>query len=562
MSLARRLKRQYVRKGTNNAPGIQPPTSPPQIADLAFNIHGWALQDGMAWRKTFEVINAYKATMVKGGFEKKIQELRDENQGVVYREDLGYTARELDPNLANTDPSVSQYLVVGYTLQEEDPVFLNNKTFARYSENELVGETRPQPQNLVMWGQVRTPILVVTPIKENTGTSVRLFGLIMPRSGLCQPVLLTHERIFYRWEFRASAGARPVQRNKNWNQIVIDKARELTPSEGLVPQHDGSFERPLKRRRFSSDEGPIVKLEEDGFWHDLPQDDLENSEVFELVLILDQLFERLSDRYNPTTIPPETPNVATRLKIILTPESRGIINAIRASRSSRINQEVHESFVRVSRSHHVPSAETSQGLMHFTYPGTTFGRAEAETVVRDIRGLWPKFAHLADVNAVLRLKEVMDEADLAIGFEAMKDFFMSALSHIRLNPNMADTELQSKLHDAIQVAVFANQSASDGAQVDTNIGMDAVFLVTLLKDMLVIHDWQSNATKAMYTGSFPNSFAGMEMEHYLEIRSVEAATEDLLNTVKYLIGSAKAKQCGVDDVLLWLERLRLRIRQV
>jgi len=516
----------------------------------------------MAWRDTFEVINAYKATMVKGGFEKKIQELREENQGMVYREDLRYTPRELDPNLASVDPSVSQYLVVGYTLQEEDPVFQNNKTFARYSENELVGETRPPPQNLVMWGQVRPPILVVTPIKENTGTSVRLFGLIMPRSGLCQPVLLTHERIFYRWEFRASAGARPTQRNKNWNQVVIDKARDLTPPDGLVPQHDGSFERPIKRRRSSSSGGPVIKLEEDSLMDDLPQDGLEKSEVFELVLALEDLFEALAERYNIMTIPPPTPNVTTRLKIFLTPESRGIINAIRTSRSSRIKQEVQASFVRVSMGREVPSAETSQGLMHFAYPGTTFGRPEAEAVVKDIKELWPKLAHLADANAVFRLKEVMSDAGLAVGFEAMKDFFMSALTHIKLKPNMTDMELQTRLHDAIQMAVYVNQPASDGNQVDTNIGMDAVFLVTLLKDILVIHDWQSNGTKAMYTGNVPTSFAGMEMEHYLEIRSVEAATGDLLNTVRYLIGSAKAKRCGVDDVLLWLERLRLRIRQV
>jgi len=519
------------------------------------------MEDGMTWRSTFEVINAYKATMVKGGFEAKIQELHEENQGVVYREDLQYTPRELDPNLANTDPSVSQYLVVGYTLQEEDPVFLSNKTFARYSENELVGETRPHPQNLIMWSHVRTPILVVTPVKENTGTSVRLFGLIMPRSGLCQPVLLTHERIFYRWEFRASAGARAAQRNKNWNQIVIDQARDLTPPDTLVHQTDGAFERLIKRRR-SSSAGPVIKQENDFCWPDPPKDDFEQSEVFELVLALEDLFEPLANRYNTMTIPQQTPNVMTRLKVVLTPESRGIINAIRTSRSSRINQEVQASLNSVSMEHKVPSAEPSQALMHFAYPGTSFGRAEAETVVNDIRGLWPRIGHLADIDAVLRIKEIMSEANLAIGLEAMKDFFGSALGHVRMKPNMSDVELRNKLHDAIQMAVYINDSASFGGQVDSNIGMDAVFLVTLLKEILVIHDWQSNGTKAMYQEHVPPSFAGMEMEHYLEVKSVEAATEDLLTTVRYLIGSAKAKRCGVEDVLLWLERLRLRIRQV
>ncbi|KAK5951895.1 hypothetical protein OHC33_007188 [Knufia fluminis] len=563
VAAVRRLKRPYTRKSTNNAPGIRPPTSPPQIPDLAFNIHGWGLQDGMTWRRTFEVINAYKATMVKGGFEAKIHELHEENQGMVYREDLRYTPRELDPNLASTDPSVAQYLVVGYTLQEEDPVFLSNKTFARYSENELVGETRPQPQNMIMWNHVRTPILVVTPIKENTGTSVRLFGLIMPRSGLCQPVLLTHERIFYRWEFRASAGARAAQRNKNWNQVVIDKARELTPPEALVPQTDGAFERPIKRRRSSTSVALVKQEEEDFLWPEITENDLEQSEVFELVLALEDMFEALADRYNTMTIPPQAPNVMTRLKILLTPESRGIINAIRTSRSSRINQEIQANLSRVSRGHKIPSAESAQGLMHFAYPGTTFGKSEADMVVNEIKELWPKMAHLPDNNSVLRIKEVMNEAGLAISLEAMKDFFATALPMVRLNPNMADDELQKRLHEVIQSAVYLNQPASLEGQVDTNIGIDAIFLVTLLKEILVIQDWQSNGTKTMYMlGPAPPSFAGIEMEHYLDIRSVEAATEDLLTTIKYLIGSAKGKGCGVDDVLLWLERLRLRIRQV
>ena len=559
---AQRLKRPYIRKGTNNAPGIQPPTSPPQLADLAFNIHGWALQDGMTWRNTFEVINAYRATMVKGGFEAKIQELHEENQGVVYREDLRYTPRELDPNLANTDPSVSQYLIIGYTLQEDDPIFLNNKTFARYSENELVGETRPQPQNLIMWSYARTPILVVTPVKENTGTSVRLFGLIMPRSGLCQPVLITHERIFYRWEFRASAGARPAQRNKNWNQVVIDKARDLTPPDSLDPPGDGNFDSPLVKRRRSSAGEPVIKLEEEPSWDDMPQAGLDHSEVFELVVSLDDMFEALTDRYNSMMIPPEGPNVMTRIKVILTPESRGIINAIRTSKSSRINQEVHASFVSVSIGHKIPSAELSQGLLHFTIPGTTFGESEAEMVVKEIQELWPKLAHLADITTVLRLKVTMSDADMGVGFEAMKHFFMLALTCIKLNPNMTDGELLPKLREAIQTAVLVNQSASHGGHIDTSIGMDAVFLVTLLKEVLVIHDWQTSGTRTMYSGHVPASFAGMETEHYLEVKSVEAATDDLLNTVKYLIGSAKAKRCGVEDVLLWLERLRLRIRQV
>lgn len=107
--------------------GVQPPTSPPQIAHVAFNIHGWGTTDPMSGRRgLFEVINAQKATMVRGGFAAKIAELQCKNSCDIYRQDLTYTARELDTTLPGRDPGVVPYLVVGYTLQEDDPVFISN----------------------------------------------------------------------------------------------------------------------------------------------------------------------------------------------------------------------------------------------------------------------------------------------------------------------------------------------------------------------------------------------------------------------------------------------------
>lgn len=131
---ARASKRKYNTKKsitgvrtTIVAAGVQPPTSPPQIDHIAFNIHGWGMLDPMAgYRGVYEVINAQKATMVRGGFAAKIAELQYKNEWDVYRTDLAYTERELDTTLPDRDPGVVPYLVVGYTLQEEDPMFVSN----------------------------------------------------------------------------------------------------------------------------------------------------------------------------------------------------------------------------------------------------------------------------------------------------------------------------------------------------------------------------------------------------------------------------------------------------
>ena len=555
----RKLKRGYVRKPTCNAPGIRAPTSPPQIADLAFNIHGWALEDGMINRAAFEVINAYKATMIKGGFEAKIRELQGTGIGGVYRQDHIYTRRELDVNLANDDPSVAQYLVIGYTLQEDDPLYQENKTFVRYSENELVGETRAAPEHTIGWDEVYPPLLVVTPIKENIGTSIRLFGLIMPRSGLCQPVLLTHERIFYRWEFRASAGARPAQRNKNWNQVIIDKAKELTPPEQLLAnkQEDSDLDTPIKRRRMS---GPRIKQEED---EDLSYAEmagqLPDPDVFEMILDLDTLLEGLTAKREPISLEEDAANVLTRLKIILNDEGRGILTAVRTSQSSRLSQQVRDSFMKVS-DNKMPTRQ-SRAIAHFAKAGTTLNHEEARYVVAEIVEIWRRHNSIVDVDSIMRLKQAMNDSNVSVSFEIMKDFLNATVGYMKVNTGCSDHDLRHKVHEAVQMATALSQGSLSRGDTQS-IGMDAVYLVTLLKEMVDIHNWQDLSTKHMFNGQAPETFNGMEIEHYLNVKPIEQAASEMPYNIKYLVNIARNRGCGVDDILLWLERLRLRIRQI
>lgn len=556
-SSGRRQKRPYIKKQTNNAPGVQPPTSPPQIPDLAFNIHGWALEDGMITRGLHEVINAYKPTMSKGGFEAKIRSLESEGVRGIYRNDLRYTPREINPDLAKNDSSITQYLVVGYTLQEDDPYFIDNKTLQRYSEGELVGEERPSDDHLIEWDNIRTPILVVSPIKENTGTSVRLFGLIQPVSGLCHPVLLTHERIFYRWEYRASAGAKHTQRNKNWNQVIIDKAKSLTPLSqrvdwSVVPQD------PLPRRgikREASD--PIIKQEEDDTGaYDGVVIELPNDTIFELKLELPQLFESVISRRESATVVDDLPLITTQIKVVLNEESHGILLAIRRSKSSRISKEIEASLAKIISLTDVPGLHHT-ALALFQQQGAAFDRDTAQMMITEALELWPRIGAGMHVDEILKIKHVMNICGVSLTPEKSKSFVINVIRFLRQNALHTEDDLQRTVVHWSQHAKSVSQLTSGDVQA---VQLDTCYLVTLLKAILGIHVWQEAMMVPVLSSNAPPTFNTCYLEHYLNIEamSMQSLSENLRQIVTY----AKSKDCKIEDIQLWLERLRLRIRQV
>lgn len=561
-------KRPYVRKHTTNSSGLVFPTSPPQLSEFAFNVHGWALEDGVVNRGTFEVINAYKATMIKGGFEAKINELKIGGQVDVYRNDLGYTPRELDTTLADRDSAVCQYLVVGYTLQEEDPIFVNNKDFSRYSDNELVGEAWPSGQHLINWDSCRTPILVVTPIKENTGTSVRLFGLVQPRSGLCQPVLLTHERIFYRWEFRASAGAKFSQRNKNWNHLIIEKARLLTPPENTAKEEEGSERRrPAKRTR----SGAVIKQEDkqeadmkyiQQVYEALDAQEAEELQdpYLELNLNLSSLIRPRFQRDFDANFPTRT-DVMSNIKVVLSPPVRGIITAIRTSKTDRVIQEIRSALTKVNMPREIPP-EKAACLLHFSFLNTNFGLDEAQVASDEIKLLWPELSYLVDADRIMRLKLAMNNSGLVVALETMKTFFANALAYLAADFNITDQVLSVKLNDFRQVAVVLYQSRVAMASTPPPIADDAIYLLTLLRDFLNYDLFQIKAIEpglAQGRLAIPPTLFRQSWEYTLEFEVAERRNE-IDTTVRDLFEYAESKNCGLEDILLWLERLRIHIR--
>lgn len=557
LSPPERSKRSYVRRGDRETFVPFFPTSPPQLSEYAFNIHGWALQDGVTNRGIFEVINAHTSTMTRGGFNAKLQDMRKEleNGDDLYRNNLQYTARELDPGLAERDSSISQYLVVGYTLQEEDPIFMHNQTFSRYSENELVGETQPSDQHLIKWNDCRTPILVVSPIKENTGTSVRLFGLVKPKDGLCQPVLLKHERIFYRWEFRASAGAKPTQRNKNWNQLVVQKAKELTPIDKLV-KVEKDVKVSLKRKRSRG----FVKQEEDEYY--IPEaraPDEFDEYYFELSLNFATLFEPASkteDVLDPLSAAP----VLSNIKITLDPATKAIVTDIRASRTDQILQAIRAILktIEVPKPPELLPVDESLALAHFQIPGNEVNHGDAQLVANEIKAFWPELTFLITLDKIVYMKYVMNNLGLYVEDWNLKFFLSSAFAFIPFDCTVTEEVLAWKLSEFHRMAAALHHSHTAIANLhDTLHGDDAIFLITLLKELLVYDEWQFNIMRPV--ANLP-ALAGQNFDYRASF-DINKGRQELATTVQEVEKRAKAKGCGTVDINLWMERLRLLIRQ-
>lgn len=565
---SQRAKRPYVRKSNNNTPsGVEFPTSPPQISDLAFNVHGWALEDGMKGRATFEVVNAHKATMVKGGFQAKIKEiketkLKNEPHAEIYRTDLTYTNRETDETLSERDSAISRYLVVGYTLQEDDPIFDGNKTFARYSDNELVGESRPSNNHVIKWDDCLTPILVVTPIKINTGTSVRLFALIAPKSGLCQPVLIQHERIFYRWEFRASAGARYTQRNKNWNQLVIAKAAQLTPAGAITDGAEEDSDRPIKKRRSEAvvKKEEIKKEKEESHIPEAPEAADLQGECLILTLNLATLTEPAAPRAPDVIVASSKTDFISYLKIMLTPVVRGILTAIRASKTDRVMEELR-SVLKVEVPHEIP-LDKSAAIQLFSIYYSDFGANDATDAAEEIKELWPYLTQFVDVHNIIRLKRVMNQAGIAVGMDFMESFLSNALAYLATSPFVPDEMLSTKLEDFILVATALHHSQMGAAPAVISLGADAVYLLALLREIVHYHKWECKGLRMLFTdkAAIPLAFDIQTFEYNVDFDVGEAMPE-VDSIIQELSTYAEEKNGGAKDVLLWLERLRLLIRQ-
>ncbi|KAH0559983.1 hypothetical protein GP486_003499 [Trichoglossum hirsutum] len=125
---------------------------PDQLEDLAFNTHGYALEDGMLGRSKYETILAYAKSTTP--YHEAIKKMRRDEIDNIFRTGATYTLRELGP----LEPGLYQYLVVGYVPQDLP---------AEYRK--LLGQKqRPvgikRPDSVIAWEEDKLPLIVVTEV--------------------------------------------------------------------------------------------------------------------------------------------------------------------------------------------------------------------------------------------------------------------------------------------------------------------------------------------------------------------------------------------------------------
>lgn len=410
----------------------------------------------------------------------------------------------------------------------------------------MVGEETPSAQHLIDWRACRTPVLVVTPVKVNTGTSVRLFGLVLPRSGLCQPVLLQHARIFYRWEFRASAGSRADQRNKNWNQIVINKALELDPGSRYGTQVAAL---------------PALEIVDQGQWGsdiyvkreydqemDLRPENFAASST-DIVFQLDNLFRPKVLPDGPTVVV-DVPTT-THVRMISSSEVRAVISHIRGTSTERVENELRKALLGLNL---LTQESEYPNLSRFPLLDVDLTPCTAALLAEEIRDAYPRLAKFAQRDQLIRVQALLRHNRLPLAYQWLEEFLADVLP-LTVVAQISDEQLMTKMYGTVmQLASRWHHSgvlSTDRRQLCA-VSPDAIFVVCLLEKLFYIHRWQLLATQRIRdTGDIPDSLSHHEFAHTIYSPAInDELTAQFAHLLNALCQEAQQTGCGAEDILL------------
>ncbi len=184
----------------------------PQLKGLAFNIHGWAMEDRMPKNQDKIVItarapssNTYEnAIMAANGNQVQSSE--------IFRSSTTFSIVELAPPTPNT----YQYLVIGYIPRVCNKDHLHQN---KVGTSKRIGTIRPQ--NVITWETAAPPVIVVAPMTyKEKRISVRYLALLEPKDELCTPHFISERsHVFFRHEFRCQLNS-VAERRMFWQTFV------------------------------------------------------------------------------------------------------------------------------------------------------------------------------------------------------------------------------------------------------------------------------------------------------------------------------------------------------
>ncbi|KAL5328918.1 hypothetical protein ACEPPN_002427 [Leptodophora sp. 'Broadleaf-Isolate-01'] len=221
----------------------QPATPDPQIKNLAVNLNGWAMVDGMNERNTNQIITA------RSTFSTSYSTIISNNNGkdIVFRSSLDFSGTEL----AHPTNGNRRYLIVGYAPRAitKGEYLKKNKAYGK-GMTKSIGSAKPV--NVIPWDSTAPPILVVTEMPAREDGVIQFWALLWPKNGLCTPFAIKVENVFFRWEYRTFTNTK--ERRAAWTKSVQEAVETITHA-GFSTTNDLASSRNIATSPKVKDEG-------------------------------------------------------------------------------------------------------------------------------------------------------------------------------------------------------------------------------------------------------------------------------------------------------------------
>lgn len=170
----------------------------PQIMDLAFNLYGWAIEDGIRSKNNKIVINARAPS--RSSYESVLEAAEEHSTppSEIFNSSPTFSTAEG----AQPSQDTCQYMLVGYIPRSLDDEHLNMNKDYNAGGSRSVGSVRPN--NVIPWDNAAPPVFVVAQLACKKSTHyARYLALLKPKDGLCTPFYISErQHVFFRWEFR------------------------------------------------------------------------------------------------------------------------------------------------------------------------------------------------------------------------------------------------------------------------------------------------------------------------------------------------------------------------
>lgn len=410
-------------------------TDMPQLKNIVVTISGTGIPEMKIHREPNEIISAYKPQELS--LAMKLREMENMNTEDLYRNSLNFMKRERESPKPGSK-IIQEYLIVGYIpriclLDAEQFSFGLGSPGRPY--NGILGTM--EPPRYISWLAGPFPIPIVTPLKKVARPSdLRMFGLIMPRNGLCQPYPVPSDQVFYRYEYRESSTTADT-RWLNWMRNISDAIDTTLAS------------RPPRR-------SPAPTVSSAG----------------------DQDRGRLTP---PAGRPGDTEaQGCVDPQVTLIGDAKSIAEMLHSQTQPGFLKEVEDIIREINQTDLVPSAE-KKGLIDFVSPQTQMTDTIAAEVKTDIESSWPLIGPVT-IETIQKLWDLMHKHEVKVRYDHLHGFFLYVLFRLEQETFEEDGDVKILLGGGL---AFGEKMASPRkAEIERDISCEAAATICIFTQVL------------------------------------------------------------------------------